>query len=136
MTWVIILMLAADLSGIKTEPALEKRSEMALQYADSAINTARDAYNQGDFAKSQHALTEVSEAVDLSYNSLVATGKDPRKHAARFKDAEKATRQLLRRLESLRDLMSSVDRVTIDPIASKVADIHESLLKGIMGKKQ
>jgi hypothetical protein len=135
MTWLVTLLLAIDLTGIKSEPALEKRSEMALQYADSEINAAREAYNNGDYEKSQAALREVSEAVDVSYQSLVATGKDPRKHSGHFKLAEKATRQILRRLENLRDLMTGVDRALIDPVTSKVSAVHESLLTGIMGKK-
>ena len=36
-------MLALDLAGIKAEPKLEKRSELALEYANSALDSARDA---------------------------------------------------------------------------------------------
>jgi hypothetical protein len=135
MLWLAMLALAIDLSAIKTEPKLERRSDLALAYADSAINKARDAYNMGEYDKSEQAVEEVGEAVDLSYQSLLATGKDPRKSSA-FKQAEKSTRQLLRRLDSLRDLMSSVDRATVDPIQKKVSEVHDSLLKDIMSKKK
>ncbi len=114
---------------------MEKRSELALAYADSAINKARDAYSKGDYEQSQQAVEEVGDAVDLSYQSLLATGKDPRKTSA-FKDAEKATRQLLRRMDSLRDLMSAVDRTTVEPVEKKVSDVHDSLLKSIMSKRK
>jgi hypothetical protein len=135
MYWLVALLLAVDLTSIKTEPKLEKRSELALAYADSAINKARDAYNKGDYEQSQQAVEEVGDAVDLSYQSLLATGKDPRKTSA-FKEAEKATRQLLRRLDSLWDLMSSADRATVEPIQKKVSDVHDSLLKSIMSKRK
>jgi hypothetical protein len=135
MYWLVALLLAVDLTSIKTEPKLEKRSELALAYADSAINKARAAYNKGDYEQSQQAVEEVGDAVDLSYQSLLATGKDPRKTSA-FKEAEKATRQLLRRLDSLRDLMSSVDRSTVEPVQKKVSDVHDSLLKSIMSKRK
>ena len=135
MYWLLALALALDLTSIKTEPKLERRSELALAYADSAINKARDAYNKGDYDQSQQAVEEVGDAVDLCYESLMATGKDPRKSSA-FKDAEKATRQLMRRLDSLRDMMSVVDRSTVEPIQKKVSDVHDTLLKSIMSKKK
>ncbi len=135
MYWLLALLLAVDLTSIKTEPKLEKRSELALAYADSAINKAREAYNKGDYEQSQQAVAEVGDAVDLSYQSLLATGKDPRKTSA-FKEAEKATRQLLRRLDSLWDLMSSADRPAVEPIQKKVSDVHDSLLKSIMSKRK
>jgi hypothetical protein len=135
MLWLLALALALDLTSIKTEPKLERRSELALAYADSAINKARDAYNKGDYDQCQQDVQEVSDAVDLAYQSLMATGRDPRKSSA-FKDAEKATRQLMRRLDSLRDLMSVVDRATVEPVQKRVSEVHDTLLKSIMSKKK
>ena len=135
MLWMMALALALDLATIKVEPRLEKRSELALSYADTAVNKARDAYNKGEYEKCTEALEEVRAAVTLSYESLLATGKEPRKTGA-FKDAEKDTRQLLRRLESLKDMMSVVDRPTIEPIQKVVSDVHDALLQGIMSKKK
>jgi hypothetical protein len=135
MLWLVTLVLALDLASIKTEPKLEKRSDLALAYAESEIDRARDAYNKGEYEQSKQAVEEVGEAVDLCYESLIATGKDPRKSSG-FKQAEKSTRQILRRLDGLRDLMSSVDRATVDPILKKVSDVHDSLLKSIMSKKK
>ena len=72
----------------------------------------------------------------LSYDSLVATGKDPRRNSNPFKDAEKSTRQILRRLDSLSDLMSAFDRSAVEPAQRTVSDIHDKLIIGIMGKKK
>jgi hypothetical protein len=129
-------VLAVDLSGIKAEPKLEKRSELALQYADSKVDAARDAYKQGDLDASTAALSEVQASVQLSYDSLMATGKDARRNSRPFKEAEKATRQILRRLDSLSDLMSALDRSAVEPVQRTVADIHDKLITGIMGKKK
>src|SRR5690349_13701024 len=87
--------LAADLSEIKSEPKLEKRSELALHYADASLDSARDLYKKGDMDACRAALGEVQAGVQLSYNSLLATGKDPRRNSKPFKDAEKSTRQIL-----------------------------------------
>jgi hypothetical protein len=128
--------LAVDLAGIKAEPKLEKRSELALHYADSALDMARDAYKKGDVDASRAALAEVAAGVELSYDSLMATGKDARRNSRPFKEAEKATRQILRRLDSLSKLMSAFDRGTVEPVQRTVSDIHDKLIVGIMGKKK
>jgi len=128
--------LAIDLDGIKSEPKLEKRSELALHYADASLDSARDLYKKGDMDACRAALGEVQAGVQLSYDSLLATGKDPRRNSKPFKDAEKSTRQILRRLESLSDLMSAFDRGAVEPAQRMVSDIHDQLITGIMGKKK
>jgi hypothetical protein len=136
MLILLTLVLALDLAGIKAEPRLEKRSELALQYADSEVDLARDAYKKGDVDASRAALGEVAAGVELSYDSLLATGKDPRRNSRPFKSAEKTTRQILRRLDSLSDLMSAFDRSAVEPAQHTVSDIHDKLIIGIMGKKK
>jgi hypothetical protein len=133
---LLTLLLALDLTGIKSEPKLEKRSDLALKFADSSLDSARDAYKKGDVEGTRAALLEVEAGVQLSYDSLVATGKDPRRNSRPFKNAEKATRQILRRLDSLSDLMSAFDRGAVEPVRRTVSDIHDNLITGIMGKKK
>jgi len=135
MFLLLALILATDLSSIKQEPKLEKRSDLALEYADKAVSSARDYYREGRWEQTQVSLKEVQEAVDLSYESLKAMGKDPRKSSGPFKRAEKATRELLRRLAGLRDLMSSVDHPALEPVMTSVSGVHDSLIRGIMTGK-
>ena len=136
MHLLLTLLLAVDLAGIKAEPKLERRSELALRYAEAAVDSARDAYKKGDIDATRSALDEVREGVQLSYDSLIATGKDPRRSSGPFKNAEKATRQILRRLDGLSDFMSAADRGAVDPARQLVSDIHDKLILGIMGKKK
>jgi len=136
MLLLLTLMLALDLAGIKAEPRLEKRSQLALEFADSALDSARDLYKKGEVDACRTALGEIETAVQLSYDSLLATGKDPRRNSKPFKDAEKSTRQILRRLDGLSDLMSAVDRGAVEPVQHTVSDIHDKLIIGIMGKKK
>jgi len=135
MFLLLALMLAVDLASVKQEPKLDKRSDLALEYADKAVSAARDAYQEGHWEQTQESLKEVQAAVDLSYESLKATGKDPRKNAGPFKRAEKATRELLRRLAGLHDLMSSVDHAALEPVMSSVSEVHNNLINGIMTGK-
>ena len=136
MVPLLTLLLALDLAGIKAEPRLEKRSQLALEFADSALDSARDLYKKGELDACRTALGEVEEGVQLSYDSLMATGKDPRRNSGPFKNAEKSTRQILRRLDNLSDLMSAFDRGAVEPVQHTVSDIHDKLITGIMGKKK
>ena len=134
MLWLATLALALDLSSVKSEPKHEKRSELALQYANTALDTAKAAYQEGRWTETQAALKDVDSAVTLSYESLTATGKNPRKTSA-FKKAEKATRELLRRLTGFKDFMSVEDHPAVDPVVANVTEVHEQLIQGIMKGK-
>ncbi len=131
---LMLVLLALDLGTIKTEPNLEKRSELALDYANSAVDAARDAYSAGEDAKAGAALQEVSESVDLSWHALVDTGKYARNNKF-FKRAEVRTRALLRRLDGLRDTVAVDDQAGVEKVRARVAEIHDELIQGIMGKK-
>lgn len=135
MVWALITFLAFDLATARNEPNLEKRCELALKNADQAVTAARDAYKDGEFSKVKSALAEVGESVDLAYQSLVNSGKDPR-GSRYYKRAELDTRQLLRRLDGLRETMSVVDQDVIDPVRMQISDIHDKLLTAIMTKKK
>ena len=136
MHWLLIVFLAFDLAAIKSEPNLERRSERALDNANTALDTARDAYSAADLPKAQAAVEEAGDSVELAYQSLEETGKDARRNPGPFKRAEVRTRELLRRLEGLRESFSVTDRPPVDKVLDRVADIHDDLLKAIMGKKR
>src|SRR5579863_2730615 len=135
MQWILVLVLAFDLASVKSEPNLEKRSELALLNANMALDSARDAYGQGDLDKTQASLDEVLDSVDLAYQALSDTGKDPRKDRF-FKRAELKTRALLRRLEGLGQSMSAADRGIVEKVREEVSEIHDNLLTGIMSKRK
>ena len=135
MQWILVLTLAFDLATIRTEPNLEKRSDLALTNANVALDSARDSYNKGDLDQTEANLHEVLDSVDLAYQALSDTGKDPRKDRF-FKRAEMRTRELIRRLEGLGQTMSVADRETVDKVREEVSEIHDNLLKGIMSKKK
>jgi hypothetical protein len=135
MQWILVLTLAFDLATIKSEPNLEKRSELALTNANAALDSARDAYNKGDLDKTETNLNEVLDSVDLAYQALSDTGKDPRKDRF-FKQAELRTRALLRRLEGLGETMSVADRGIVEKVRNEVSEIHDNLLTGIMSKRK
>ena len=135
LTTAFPALLCADLAQVKAEPNLEKRSKLALDYAESTLKEARTGYNNGDSAKVTAQIGEVREAVELADQSLKETGKNPRKSPKYFKKAEIETRALLKRIEAFQDEMNVNDRPMLDPLRTKVQQVHDDLLMGIMEGK-
>jgi hypothetical protein len=131
----MILFLAMDLTAIKSEPNLERRSDLAIDFASASFDDARDAYNAGDTAKWRDAIRDVGASVELSYQALEETGKAARNNK-HFKNAELKTRELLRRLDGMRDMISLEDRDAIEAVRGKVSEVHDQLLQRIMSRKK
>ena len=124
-----------ELSQVKSEPNLEKRSRLALEHADATLKEARNVYEKGEAGKTNKLIAEVRESVELAEQSLKETGKNPRKSPKYFKKAEIDTRALLKRIEGFQDEMNVNDRPSLDPLRSKVQQVHDDLLMGIMEGK-
>ena len=135
MHWLFAVALALDLGSVKSEPNLEKRAELAIEHAHGALTAAREAYNAGDDEKSEAALAEVGQSVELAWDSLVETGKDPRK-SSRYKKAELRIRELLRRLEGMKSLVGFAHREQVERVEEQVSGIHDDLIRGIMSKRK
>jgi hypothetical protein len=136
MSWLLIALLAFDLTAIKQEPNPEHRSELALDNADAAVTACGDAYKNDDLKKTKAAATEIEQSVTIALDSLNETGKDARRNPKYFKHAELSTRHLLRRLDGLIESMSSADRPVLLHVRDRISDIHEQLLGDMMKKKQ
>jgi hypothetical protein len=130
-------VLQADLKKARAEPDLEKRSKLAMDNAFAAYQTARDSYQKGELEQVRASIQEIGQSVDLAYQSLNATGKNPRRSPKFFKSAELETRELSRRLASFQDQMSYTDRTLLDGVKEIVQQVHDELLLGLMeGKKK
>ena len=128
-------LLRADLAQVKAEPNLEKRSKLALDNAALALKGARTAYANGESDKVKSLVAEVADSVDLAHSSLQETGKNPRKSPKYFKHAEIETRALLKHVESFQDEMNVADRPLLDALRTRVQQVHDDLLMGIMEGK-
>lgn len=136
MTFVLALLIAfADISAVKSEPDLEKRSELALANADHAIDEARQAYSSGNDQAQLAALNEVKESVEASYDALERTNKSPRR-SKYYKNAELKVRALMRRLTSFREEVSFETRQSVDAVLKKLSDVHDQLINDVMSKKK
>ena len=136
MTLILALFLAfADVTSVKSEPNPEKRSDLALDNANQAIDEARAAYNAGDIKKTDAELDEIREFVNISLQSLEESGKKPR-NSKYYKNAEIKLRHMLRRLSGFHDEMNVEDRKPLDDTAARVQEVHDRLLAAIMSKKR
>jgi hypothetical protein len=131
------LPLRADLKTAMAEPDLGKRSKLALDNAGLMVKAVRDAYNAGEKQKLSEAADEYVASVNLASESLKATGKNPRKSPKWFKQAEIATRDLLKKLDTLQHDLSFDDRNVLDKAKTRTQEVHDELLLGLMeGKKK
>ena len=128
--------LRADLKTALAEPNLGKRSKLALDNAAVALKAAREAYGTGDNQAAAAAAGEVQQSVDLAYDSLMKTGKNPRNSPRWFKPAEIATRDLSKKLDSFQRDMDYTDRPLLDQVKARVQQVHEELLLGLMEGKR
>lgn len=128
-------VVRADLEQVKAEPNLEKRSKLALDNAQDALKSAREAYDKGETAQVEARAKEILDSVELAEASLNDTGKNPRKNPRWFKHAEIVTRDLLKRIDAFQQDMNVADRPMLDSAKAKVQQVHENLLLGIMEGK-
>src|SRR5512140_1611783 len=126
----------ADLKAALAERDLGKRSKLALDNAAESLKAAREALQHGENEKVTAAAAEIRESVDLAYDSLKSTGKDPRKSPKWFKHAEISTRELIKKLTTLQDDMNFADRPALAELRKRVQQVHDELLVGLMEGKQ
>ena len=122
----------ADLKAALAERDLGKRSKLALDNAAETLKAARAALQAGENEKIAAAAAEMKESVDLAYDSLKSTGKDPRKSPKWFKHAEIATRDLLKKLDTLQQDMNFQDRSVLSELKTRLQQVHDELLVGLM----
>ena len=127
----------ADLKAALAERDLGRRSKLALDNAVEAMKSARAAFTRGDDASLAEAAAEVKESVNLAYDSLESTGKDPRRSPKWFKHAEIETRDLLKKVETLQQDLNFQDRHILDELKTRLQQVHDDLLLGLMeGRKK
>lgn len=129
------MALLGNVEAVKQEPNLERRSDLALNYADDKLDAAKELYDKGQSAAFQASLSEMIELVDLSYKSLQDSGKRARRNPKYFKRAEMKIRALLRRLTTFEVEMSTDDRPPVTDAKKRLGDVNDQIVHDIMSKK-
>jgi hypothetical protein len=137
----LILILAcfgaapADIASVRAEPNLERRSQLAIDGAESSLAAAKQSYDEGRMDSFRQKVQEVGELAELSYTSLEKTGKRARRSPKWFKRAEQRLLVLIRKVDSLEKDVSIEDRDLVSAVKKRVSEVHDSLLHDIMTKK-
>ena len=128
-TFVATGCAQSSLSELKAQHDPGKRSEMALNFADSAFDNARDFYSKGEIDKGDAQLEDMTNAL----NECVVSAETA--HKARFfKKAEQNVALLQRRIKTLMDDLEFQKRGWAEYTNRKLEEIHDKLLAGVMAK--
>jgi hypothetical protein len=133
---ILPVALQADLTAVKSESRLERRSELALEHALATVDRAREAWRESKDQDFKEALDEIREAAELSYQSLLDTGKPARRHPKYFKRAEKNLRALMRKLDAFAQEVGVEQRTAIEELRKRTSDLHDQIVLDIMTKKK
>jgi len=132
---LVALASAADINGVKSEPDLNKRAELAADEADRDMDAARQAWQNGDWNKAMAALSELQQLAELAESSLEETNKPPRNNR-HYKDVEMKLRVLLRRLDGFRLAVDYDVREDVNRIETRVQEVHDQILDAVMTKRK
>ena len=117
------------LTELKAEHDAGKRSELALTFADTAFDNARDFYTKGEVQKGDAQLDDMTKALNECVSSLAAARK-----AKFYKKAELKVAFLQRRMQGLMDDISLQQRGWAEQTQRRLDEIHDKLLDGVMRK--
>lgn len=141
MTSLALMALLAsgpptNLDRVRAEPRLEKRSELAIEFAGVAMARARKiVVESGSRVELEESLRELGESCQLALDSLRQTGKRPNKLSRQYKKAELRTRSLVKELTDLVSALSLDDRPEAEKVRTRIQLLHEEFLLGVMGGK-
>lgn len=139
MTAILMLALLAPPAGldqVRAEPKLEKRAELAIDYAGTAVARSRKTVAEsGSRNELEAALKDAVDACQLALDSLRETGKKPNKLSRQYKRAEMRTRQYVKELTDTALALSLDDRPAAESARDRVQLLHEEFLVGVMSGK-
>jgi hypothetical protein len=138
--FAIVLLLSqpapSSLDQIRADSNLEHRAKSAIEFATQAERNAEADYSKGDLAATSTDLKTMESAVEVARDAFNQTGKTPQRHAGPYKTAELRTQEMLIRLNDLERRMDADERHVIEGPRAKVQEIHDAWFDGIMGKKR
>jgi hypothetical protein len=133
---LLLVPVAFDLESVKAEPNLDRRADLALENANTALEKAKTSYKESEYKKGQTSVLEIRDSVEVCLEALKATGKDPRKNVRQFKKVEQRIQLLIRRLKGLELEVSVEDRPTIKKVEERLEDINDEIVSGIFTKSK
>lgn len=125
----IFLLLAQVPDTVRNESDPEKRYQLAFDAASKALDAARQSNTKAK-------LDEAADATEFALKSLEQMSKPAFKNTKNYKKAELRTREFLRRVDSLLKGAGIDDRPTLLSAQARINAVHETVLLGVMSKKE
>jgi hypothetical protein len=137
LVWLLAggLAYAGEFPTVMAEQNLEKRSEVALQHADTVLTSAKQAYDAQKLEDFRARIADVVELAELSYKSLQDSGKRARRSPKYFKRADSRLRALMRRLNGLAQEVSHEERGVVSKAHARVNEVLDQVVHDIMTKR-
>ncbi len=126
----------ASLDAVKAESNPEKRARLATDHARTSVKRVAEFYREGKREEGAALLREIQEAVELTQQSLEATGKPAHKMTKHYKRAEIQTRLLLGELNDLDSKLGYDERDQLQATRARIEQANQELLMAIMAKKR
>lgn len=126
----------AGMESLRAIPDPERRSREALAFAQEQFEVALESYADDRGPDGRAGLGRMADAVELSVESLRATGKHPRRHPRHFKRAEISTRRLIERIRDAQRKAHLQDQPDFDGPIGRVEKSNAQLLLGIMAPRK
>ncbi len=121
----------ADLAAVKAVSDPNKRAEAAVDHANQELDAARQAWDAGNWAGTQAALSELRESAELADASLKQASGRPRNNK-HYKRVELRLRDLIRRLDGFKNDVDYEHRDEVGKTEARVQDLHDQVLAAIM----
>lgn len=125
-----------SLDAVKGEVDPEKRARLATDYARASVMRVAEFYREGKREEGAALLREIQEAVELTQQSLAATGKPAHKMTKHYKRAEIQTRLLLGELGDLDPKLGYDERDQLLATRARIEHVNQELLMAIMAKRK
>ena len=132
---LLVSAARANLASIKEEPNAEKRADRAMDYGGKMLLEVREKFAKHEMKQLEIALAEFRGAIELTVDSLKATGKEPAKNPRAHKKVELRLREFMRKLKTMEHDLDFDDRALIKPVIDRVEQIQDDLVQGIFSKK-
>jgi hypothetical protein len=117
-----------DLAG-ETNPV--ERTRIQIRISDLMISFMGDAVTDGDVDLVASRAREYRSAIIDARNTMMASGRDPTRSVAGYRDLEIALRQQIRQLDDIGARLALASREPIDMLIVEMTEIRNELLHAL-----
>ncbi len=119
-----------DFETVKSESNPVKRTEKALDFSYQKLTEAREHASAGNYEEMGRAVAEIADGADVALESIRA-----KRNVRAMKKAEQRCRDILRRLDTLRQDLPPAERGPVEKAVARIQEVQERILQLALGRK-